>query len=348
MPSITRTDLREELEEVLDLHSATYHELMLEKGVDAYWFGKYWTPKYDFYAIKASEVWTEEGLVNREGWQGVLVRTRKAYLYPVLTVKTKLPTWTGKPQSCFFGLEVGGDTGAGIAAFEFGVREDGSEYLQADCGGGWQPVVSDLTWILPADAKAKLHKYTIVVTETWVEFYIDVELVAIALNAWNNMNPKISGPPYSIFFTAYSPMAQRLPALLEIIGGGLEAKFPITCGGVSVTDGTPRPPRTFIMRKEGTYTWLPGYSLSSGSVTSHPVPILGREGKTIYFMADKDGTLSIEVMTANGNWREYDSASITAGKLLSYTMAGEAPLVRVTFTPSSYPATILEAEVVVR
>jgi len=72
--------------------------------------------------------------------------------------------------------------------------------------------------------------------------------------------------------------------------------------------------------------------------------VYGYENKTLYFMSDQSGTLSIQIYTLSGSWREYDSVSISANKLLVYRMAGEALLARAVFTPSTYPANILEAE----
>jgi hypothetical protein len=111
-------------------------------------------------------------------------------------------------------------------------------------------------------------------------------------------------------------------------------------------EGDPCPPLTLPLYREASGYWLAGTSISSGSVTSHPIPTYGYSNKTLYFQANKAGTLEIQVYTLSGNWRSYDSKSVSAGSLLWYKMEGDAVLARVIFTPSSYPCTIQEAEVV--
>jgi len=91
---------------------------------------------------------------------------------------------------------------------------------------------------------------------------------------------------------------------------------------------------------------LAGQTLDAGSITSQPLSVFGRRNKTIYFQADQAGTLDIEVLGLSGNWRTYESVAISADTLEPYPMTGDAVLCRVTFTPSAYPATIDEAEVV--
>ena len=113
-------------------------------------------------------------------------------------------------------------------------------------------------------------------------------------------------------------------------------------------EGEPNPPRAFRLYQADSESLMVGASIDTGSLTSHPVPIYGRRSKTFYFMADQAGTLDIEILTLSDNWRTYDSVSISANKLLVYPMTGDAVLARLTFTPSTYPSTIEEAEVVLR
>jgi len=93
---------------------------------------------------------------------------------------------------------------------------------------------------------------------------------------------------------------------------------------------------------------LRGQTVSAGSLTSEAFSVFGYRNKTIYFQADVSGTLNIEVLPLSGTWRTYGSEPVSADSLVVYTIAGEAVLCRVTFTPDSYPATISEAEVVLR
>jgi len=93
------------------------------------------------------------------------------------------------------------------------------------------------------------------------------------------------------------------------------------------------------------YPYAPA-TLTTGSRVSLPLMLLGYSSKTFHFQSDQAGTLLIEVYTLTGNWRTYDSLSVVADTLLSYVMTGNAVLARITFTPTAYPATISDAEVV--
>jgi hypothetical protein len=66
--------------------------------------------------------------------------------------------------------------------------------------------------------------------------------------------------------------------------------------------------------------------------------------KSIYFMANQAGSLDIQILTQGGNWRTYDTVSMSANTLMKYRIEDEVILARIVFTPSTYPATILEAE----
>jgi len=107
--------------------------------------------------------------------------------------------------------------------------------------------------------------------------------------------------------------------------------------------------RTGILYRSGDSppysTPLAGLSVDP-DVTSEPFPLFNYSRKTILFQADGAGTLDIDILTQTGNWRTYDSQSVSANTLLTYNFGGEAYTGKVKFTPDNPPATINDAEVV--
>jgi hypothetical protein len=211
--------------------------------------------------------------------------------------------------------------------------------------GGFGNLDTLLSAYLPADYLVGVHTYMLKHNAWGVEMYIDSSLVfLLAFGA----PPSVvsSGPPYAVS-TYPVPLHPHLYPFIffEPFKGGVIVPFdyPTPFYNFIWYDGEPYPPRTFRLYVTGTSTLMAGYSVSSGSVTSHPIPARYRY-KTLYFMADQPGSLEIQVYTTTGNWRTYDTISVSAGALISYSMVDEAPLVRVVFTPTPYPATILEAE----
>jgi hypothetical protein len=61
-------------------------------------------------------------------------------------------------------------------------------------------------------------------------------------------------------------------------------------------------------------------------------------------MTNQAGTLEIQEYLLSGSWRTYDSVSVSANTLLKYRIEDPVVLARIVFTPTTYPATILEAE----
>jgi hypothetical protein len=188
------------------------------------------------------------------------------------------------------------------------------------------------------------------------EFFIDNKLVAVGLDIPEAaQGVRATCPPYAIGVTD-APVIKRLHTLVEVLfpyptsanirpnPGSLT--LPLGPSWFRWGEGEANPPRALRLYQANSASLMAGASISSGSMTSHPVPVYGRTGKTFYFQANQAGTLLIEILTLSGNWRTYDSMSASANILLSYSITGEAILARVTFTPSTYPATISEAECV--
>jgi hypothetical protein len=266
------------------------------------------------------------------------VYTKNAWKYPWGGVGTRLPSLPVAGYLWLFGFEPGPGSDWGLIGF----FETGNK-VYAYCDG----VSVDITSYLPSDYNTAFHLYAIKVNKSIAEFYIDAALIAVAIRAGINFST-VSGPPYIVFGSARKSFDEST-AFIEFYLTDV-SKYYIDPSNFRVMNGDPLPPRGYQLYLTGTNTKLAGYSVSSGSVTCHPIPIFGYKNKTLLFMANQtsaSGGLVIEILTQTGNWRTYDTDTYTpAGSLWVYPIVADAVLVRITFTPSTYPCTINEAEAV--
>jgi len=65
------------------------------------------------------------------------------------------------------------------------------------------------------------------------------------------------------------------------------------------------------------------------------VNVEGYQNKTIYFLSDTDGTLTIYVSEPDGDWQTYDSVTITANTLKTYPMTGMAEKIKLKFSATA-------------
>jgi hypothetical protein len=262
------------------------------------------------------------------------IYTRNSWKYPWGGVIAKLPNLSTVTGYFFlFGFEPGPGGDWGIVDF---MIRNGVFY--ADCQGTWAGITS----MLPSDYYTAYHRYSIKLNKSTVEYYIDDVLVAVGVRGVSFTT--INGPPYTVLGSYNARVGfDEAPAFIELYYTSV-SQYYTDPTQFRAMDGDPLPPRDYPLYLTGTNTKMAGYSISSGSVTSHPVPVFGYAMKTLYFQAGQAGTLSIEALTLTGNWRTYDSVSVSAGTLKVYPMAGDAVLARVTFTPSAYPCTVNDAE----
>ena len=129
---------------------------------------------------------------------------------------------------------------------------------------------------------------------------------------------------------------------VKVAGG----EIPLDWRYIRWSEGDPQPPISMLLYVPGTDDPIAGKSISSGSLTSHPVPIYGYSNVTLYFEADKGGTVEIQILTPSEAWYTYDIISYSANTLLKYKIQHDGLLARLIYTPSVYPATILEGSVV--
>lgn len=358
--NLTKAELREALREEQDIHSTFTLTKFLRTGVDAYFDARIVDAIGNMVYIKPSTFWKQTILtgINVDGeymppgpGYGCAIYSKKAHSYPYATFRTKLPSLAVDGQQVYLGFEMGGHGGTGIISFSLR-RTAGITYLYAISSGAWTdaPLV-DITAALPIDYQTSRHSYSIKVSRGLSEFYIDNVLVAIGINTPNAAFATIAYPPYALF-RSEGPVATSLPVLIEVLGVSASLNLPLAPSNVRFGDGDPLPPIVYRLYDAGTLNLFAGLGIAAGSETCHPVPVFGYSGKTIYFMANQTSTaggLLIEVLEETGNWRTYDAITYTpASSLLAYTIAGEGVLARITYTPSAYPATINEAEVILR
>jgi hypothetical protein len=204
--------------------------------------------------------------------------------------------------------------------------------------------------LLPDDYDTAFHRYTIKVNKWGVEFFIDGRLRAVAIGVNRDVRFRLDNTkPYAIT-VGYANIGSEYVFGLRVGNTGTdpatwqERVLPVSPHYIAVGDGDPLPPRAYHLYVSGTDNGLAGQSISSGSITSHPVPMWGYDRKVIYFMANQAGTLEIQVLSMTNNWRTYDSVSVSANTLIKYRIEDPVILARVVFTPSTYPAIVLEAE----
>jgi len=292
----------------------------------------------------ASNYWDTDGLHGRG--TGIAIYSKKAYKYGVLAAAMKLPALDKEGQVFYFGFENDANVGNGLAYFRY-QRIGGVNTLWTGLGGNFHLSVQRVAdALVPVDVETAYHDYCVVVRKGGAEFWIDESLVAVAqYSRWTGVTQAVDGPPYGV----YGAVAGESPAMMafvELNAAAGDVTVALNPEHFRVSEGQALPPRVFRLYDAGTTDLFAGLTIAAGSETSHPVPVFGYPGKTLRFQADQAGTLDIEVLMQTGNWRTYDSVTVSADKLLSYIMDGQAVLVRATFTPSTYPATISEAEVV--
>jgi len=350
--SVPGARAREALRQELDVHSAFTWEKYLREGLDAHFNARTVLAGVET-PVNPSNYWkrvnTYDGEIVCPTGGAIAIYSKNTF--NLVTFKTKLPRFEVDDQTVFLGFEDGAAfASTGGAAFLF-LRSGGVHRLGAWVGAGWTVEEIDLTDALPADFDTALHVYAIQILEPWVEFYIDNVLVAIGINSPNLAFPGIDYPPYGIC-RAPTGFSHRQTTLIEAADSpGVGLTLPLSPFYVRVNNAPLRPPRVFRLYEEATKNLFAGKTVSAGTLTSHPVPVFGYEGKTIHFRADTNSVtdgLIIEALTQAGNWREMDSVTYVADDDWFCTLGHEAVLIRRLYTPVSYPATVAEGEVVLR
>lgn len=280
-------------------------------------------------------------------------RSRRSYMYPELIAYGTWPDIINQyPEigSVYLGFEHGGGVYYGSAFFQLG-KTGSTLWMNARVAGkGDYGKYLNILNLMPSDFQTKRHYYTVKINRCNVEFFVDGKLVAVIISSpfMSDLTVSEEHQPYAIGLTnGENPIS--MDTLLEVAlesspSSDIVLDFPAY--GFKISSGDPLPARIYRLYQWETENLLAGLTLTSGSVTSHPVPVFGYRDKTIFFQADQSGTVDIEVLTQTGNWRTYYSDTVSADELWWLKMTGDAVLARLTYTPTAYPATIVDAEVV--
>lgn len=321
--------------------------------------GTYPTTKITKYYVDVNSVWTDDGLTIPSGYVNNLAIFSKASLmYPFFGAMTVMPDLTNFPAGThiFLGFCHGGSPILNMSAFM--LYRTGTGVAMYACYGSRIWLSIDVTSRLPSDYTTASHNYYVKLNEWGAEFFIDNVLAAVAIDIPEaTQGVKATCPPYAIAVadthtmkrsTVHIAINLPYPTATNITPNPGKLTLPLSPHYCRWGEDVPNPPRALRLYQANSTSLMAGASISSGSLSSHPVPVYGRTGKTFYFMANQAGTLLIEIYTLSGNWRTYDSVSVSANTLCKYPLTGDAIMARLTFTPSTYPATINEAEVVLR
>jgi len=283
---------------------------------------------------------------------------RRAFDYPYVISFTKLPNMVlvGNESglSFYFGLEAGSGFYNGILSFNLTTTATVTNQLRAFAGPVAGSAIVNIDVNKPANFLTAYHVYRVIHSKNLTIFTIDHSPVLFAIPATYGTGIKVKENvlPYSIALV--SPLPRSITPFVEIsatnrtLEAASDTVVPLAPYRFRISDGHEMIPLRLPLYEEDTSTLFAGKSLPSASVTSHPFPVFGYEGKTVKFRSSQAGTLDIQVYCSTGSWRTYDSEPVAANVLEAYPIAGDDVLARVVFTPSSYPCTITEAEVVLR
>ena len=345
-----------------DEHSVFQCEDVLLDGIDAHFMSRVRKIDAGQMMDKMSKYWyiadynTLDGyIVLPMNYTVVSAYSRRTFMYPQVYAWTALPDIRRVGNETYFyfyiGIENGNNAMNGIASFVLQTYSNVSNLLTIVVGP-----LHGISWVnidvaKPTDFSTAKHHYRIIHSRPLTIFMIDKRIRAIAIQSAEGspVNVKENVLPYSI--TLIPQMPASLKALVELLTGGRTTQAsedfyaPLSPAWFRVNDGKDIIPLQLPLYLENSDTRLAGYNISSGSVTSHPFPLWGYSNKVLLFMASQAGTLDIQVYTLSGNWRSYDTVSVSANTLVKYRFQDTFPLARVVFTPGTYPATINEAEI---
>lgn len=283
--------------------------------------------------------------------------SRQSFKYGYLSVKCKLPPPVAEAtfQTCFMGFEAQGSTRLGSAAFYY---DSLSDLLKIFVGGGTSAGFYDISSLLPDNPTTTEHVYTVKMDRDIQWYFINGIIVAIVLINQPENLATVNPPPYGMITHGASNFCpSTMSTLVEIV-----CDKPVTweISQYTAVNGEEKPARRLNMYQSETTTKFDGLTVVEGEpgagevqtlATSHPFPVFGYAGKTIRFKADKasaaDG-LVIEELLMSGSWRTYEAQTYTINDDWIYAIAADSVMMRLKYTPSAYPATIFEGEVVIR
>lgn len=342
LESIIENDVRQVIREEEDIHSGFSWEKYLSSNLKSHFNGRRvrQSDSLQFF-VDADDIWSQTsystpytGLYSLpKGYSYSNIYSKKSFKYGI----TSLLTMPSQDASHFIGFVA---RPSRIAAW----------YIYSDRLGiniNWNRI--NVTNVQPTDYLTEEHQYEVVVTKFGALFYLDYVLRAIGYYGPTGL-ATINGPPYYIVFGSRPPVYTDLMASIESWGGDSNAdrNISITISGFLIVEGDPLPSLDLNLYDAGTDTLFTDLTIAAGSETSHPFPLFGYEGKTIYFQADQAGNFNIEVLDQTGNWRVHSTIAFLVNTLSVTTITDEALIGRIVVTPTAFPCNISTAEVILR
>jgi len=250
---------------------------------------KYYPDKFASETVKLTSE-TEDGKTN------VMREIGVSYVPPPVVAQWKLvlPTTTGgtAPDVEWGVEEATFNNFPWMARF----RLDADLTVKAVWENKWDSQI-EKSVSLPSDYDTALHTYRIITFPGKVDFWIDDTLKAT-----------IDGIPIPI----------DTHTCMYLYNKSNVAGLPVYISWMRLTHYEQRWRRDYF--GAGGTDWN-GTSISAGDQTD-PVSMIGYAGKTIYFLSDTAGTLTVQVIDPDGTRRTYGTTSVDANSLEEYTISG--------------------------
>lgn len=273
------------------------------------------------------------------------VISKSYYQYPYIEFNGKF----GPLDSATGVYRIGLEYGSGAMPYHIQLVQDGDTcYLELG-SKAFHPLQLDVTTHMPSDLDTADHRYTLQVDEGMVFLFIDGRLRGVAATGQTPVTSSGSAElnsnaePYSVGVFE-SAKHHTMPLKIENHDPGTTLGFPapnVVPSSVQVKNGSPYPMRTFRLHS-GSRRF--GQLSIDSKVTSHPLPLAGREG-TFIFQADTDSTsdgLAIEVF--NRGWNTYKTYTYSTGEPFFFNLyRGKFQFVRLSYEPASSGASVSEA-----
>lgn len=340
-------------------------EAILRSSVDDFFFSRANKGSGEF-AAAASDIWKQDlfgstfdgRFLCPKGYKSCSVYTKKAFAYPILSVKTKMPDMSGADEgsnrSFYIGVENGSNTGTGALAFKHKRDAANVDHVYCVANTTWNVSTAsaqlDIVNIIDANYKTTNHAWTIKVGRHMALFYFDTMIVCIIVFSNGlayNTGVTTAQNPYGIAVMP-AQFGQIQNAFMEHLRDNVASVDIVSACApfyFRASDGDPEISLHLPLYEENTSNKFAGKNIAAGSLTSHPFPLLGFTQKTIQMNADQAGTLEIHTMTQTGTWRILKSQAVVANTFLAVNISEAVTLARVKFTPNAYPCAVSEGSV---
>ena len=290
-------------------------------------------------------VWSDAARSRRYTVQGNFdqLRTKRSFRYGSVAIQVQIPDWAASWTVIYLGFEPHFGTVYGEALWLFN-KALSTTWIEVKGSPNGTLMGLDVSPLI-ANPTTAGRFYVTKINRASVEFWTgDAQLVGIiqVVPGADSYNVRTTAP-YVLAQTG-GQLFHSSPALLEVnvpAGTAVGSTPGFIAAAMSIMDGDPAPPRT-LHPITGGVNWE-GTIIAAGTLTSDRIPIAGYDNKTITFIATGAGTLLIDVDYGDNNNDQYDSITVVANTLVSYTMTGNPLWLRLRFTPSGFPTTVTRA-----